>query len=396
MSKRQVWVITIGGFLSYFLFGFIDNMKGTTIPFILQDAGYSYSEGGTIIFSEYTGFFIATFAAGLLADLFGKKFTLVMSGVCLIFGAIGYASSSGLLMLIVFIFFIGLGLGSLELSGSNVISEVHTHNKGRYLNLLNAFYGVGSIITPIVTGYLLNLGVSWRVVYRYSLFVIVPITMYFLIMRYPKGDAAKEKSEKTDFRGLIRIISQKEVLLMYVVIFAYVAAEIGVATWMVEFVQKAKGVSSSAGAMYLSIHFAGMMIGRLFGSLFVDKLGHLKSLLLFSAMSVFCITLGVFGPSSISIVLAFTGFCFSIIFPTSTAVVSEIPTKNAGTMLGIFFAFGGLGGMVGPWLVGIINDALELKAGMAVNSIFCVIVMTVLIILMGSKTRIRETEEAEN
>lgn len=283
----------------------------------------------------------------------------------------------------------GLGLGSLELSGSNVISEVHTHHKGRYQNLLNAFYGVGSIITPIVTGYLLNAGVSWRVVYRYSLFVIVPITIYFLIMRYPKGDTAKEKAEKTDFRGLIRIISQKEVLLMYVVIFAYVAAEIGVATWMVEFVQKAKGVSSSAGAMYLSIHFAGMMIGRLFGSLFVDKLGHLKSLLLFSAMSVFCITLGVFGPSSISIVLAFTGFCFSIIFPTSTAVVSEIPTKNAGAMLGIFFAFGGLGGMVGPWLVGIINDALELKAGMAVNSIFCVIVMTVLIILMGSKTRIR-------
>ena len=126
MSKRQVWVITIGGFLSYFLFGFIDNMKGTTIPFILQDTGYSYSEGGSIIFSEYTGFFIATFVAGLLADLFGKKFTLIMSGICLIFGAIGYASSSNLIVFIVFIFFIGLGLGSLELSGSNVISEVHS------------------------------------------------------------------------------------------------------------------------------------------------------------------------------------------------------------------------------------------------------------------------------
>lgn len=391
MSKRQVWVITIGGFLSYFLFGFIDNMKGTTIPFILQDTGYSYSEGGSIIFSEYTGFFIATFVAGLLADLFGKKFTLIMSGICLIFGAIGYASSSNLIVFIVFIFFIGLGLGSLELSGSNVISEVHSHNKGRYLNLLNAFYGVGSIITPIVTGYLLNSGVSWRAVYRYSLFVIVPITIYFLAMRYPKADIVKEQSEKTNFKEIIQIITRKEVLLMYVVIFAYVAAEIGIATWMVEFVQKAKGVSSAAGAMYLSIHFAGMMIGRLLGSLFVDKVGHLKSLLIFSVMSIFCITLGVFGPSSIAIVLAFTGFCFSIIFPTSTAVVSEIPTKNSGTMLGIFFAFGGLGGMAGPWLIGVMNDVFGLKSGMAVNIVFCIIVMTALIIRMSSKVKSRDT-----
>lgn len=72
-----------------------------------------------------------------------------MSGICLIFGAIGYASSSNLIVFIVFIFLIGLGLGSLELSGSNVISEVHSHNKGRYLNLLNAFV-VSVLLLPLL------------------------------------------------------------------------------------------------------------------------------------------------------------------------------------------------------------------------------------------------------
>lgn len=393
LDKRKVWIITIGCFLSYFLFGFIDNLKGTTIPKILEDVGYNYSEGGTIVFSEYTGFFISTFLAGLLADLFGKKFTLIMAGACLILGVIGYASSSNLILFITFIFFIGLGLGSLELSGSNIISSIHTQHKGRYLNLLNAFYGIGSVITPVLAGFLLSSGTSWRMVYRYSLIVIIPITVYFLLMKYPKESPVKEKDEKADLKAFLQIISKKEVLLMYVVIFAYVATEIGMATWLVEFFQKAKHISVTASSMYLSIYFVGMTAGRLLGSLFVDKVGHLKSLLIFSTMAAICITVGIFGPPSIAFVLVFTGFCFSIIFPTSTAVVSEIPSKNSGTMLGIFFAFGGLGGMIGPWLIGIVNDALGLKLGMFMNVLFCIIVMFSLIILMGYQSKKKEPKE---
>ena len=63
MGKRQIWVITAGCFLSYFLFGLIDNMKGQTLPALMDDVGCGYSIGGTIVFSEYTGFFIAAFIA---------------------------------------------------------------------------------------------------------------------------------------------------------------------------------------------------------------------------------------------------------------------------------------------------------------------------------------------
>ena len=76
-----------------------------------------------------------------------------------------------------------------------------------------------------------------------------------------------------------------QVRLLYLAIFAYVAAEIGVATWMVDFLQKSRHISVVESSMYLSVHFAGIAVGRLFGSLFVDRLGHLQSLLLFSVLS---------------------------------------------------------------------------------------------------------------
>ena len=83
MGKRQKWMITIGCFFSYFLFGAVDNMKGSVLPVLLQDVGFDHSLGGMIISSEYTGFFLATFLAGLIADRFGKRVTLIMAGLSL-------------------------------------------------------------------------------------------------------------------------------------------------------------------------------------------------------------------------------------------------------------------------------------------------------------------------
>ena len=79
--------------------------------------------------------------------------------------------------------------------------------------------------------------------------------------------------------------------------------------------------------------------------------------------------------------LVFVGFGFSVIFPTATAIVSKIPSESPGTMLGIFFACGGLGGMAGPWLVGIVNEMFGLKSGMMVNVGYCVVMLMILIYL---------------
>jgi len=42
MTKSKKWTITGGCFLSYFLFGFIDNMKGPVLPNLLSDMNFNY------------------------------------------------------------------------------------------------------------------------------------------------------------------------------------------------------------------------------------------------------------------------------------------------------------------------------------------------------------------
>jgi fucose permease len=63
---------------------------------------------------------------------------------------------------------------------------------------------------------------------------------------------------------------------------------------------------------------------------------------------------------------------FSIIFPTATAAVSDLHQENMGTILGLLFTFAGVGGMLGPWIVGVSSDWVGIQMGFGMILIFCI------------------------
>ncbi|MCC8165870.1 MAG: hypothetical protein LIQ31_06915, partial [Planctomycetes bacterium] len=48
-NRIRIIAMTIGAFLTFFTFGFIDVLKGSTLPAVLDEMGYSYSRGGVIV-----------------------------------------------------------------------------------------------------------------------------------------------------------------------------------------------------------------------------------------------------------------------------------------------------------------------------------------------------------
>ena len=235
----------------------------------------------------------------------------------------------------------------------------------------------------MIAGLFLDQGVSWRLIYRSGLLIAVPAAVYFVLLRWPASfrhaGNAKETSAPSpgSFRESAtsarhpRRARSLAVLSMNLSNFAYMAAEIGTATWLVDFYCHVKHFSILEASTGLSLFYIGITLGRLCGSLFVDRAGHVRSILAASLLAAICILGGIVGPESLALLTSASGFCYSIIFPTSTAVISEISSGHTGRTLGIFLAFGGLGGMFGPWIVGIVNDLAGLETGLAFNCLFC-------------------------
>ncbi len=384
-TQNKTLLITSICFLAFFLFGFTDNLKGPTLPAMLAELHINYRTGGNIFFGQYLGFLIATMVTGIIADKFGLKSVLVFAGVCLAIGVSGYSIFQNTALLSSSLFVIGLGLGAFELGPNAIIVQLYKERKGLFLNLMAVMHGFGSLAAPLFAGWLFTSGVSWRVVYRWDLVLIALFLGIVLFLIFPKS----EEKTQIDFKQIPKIAFKGKLPLFYLAIALYVAAEIGFASWLVTYLQEIKRFSVLTSNQALSIFFAMLMFGRLIGGFFVHRLGYLRSILFAALGAVICLAIGTL--TSYTFFLPLTGFFFSIVFPTLTAAVSDDFTENANTILGTLFTFAGVGGMLGPWLIGWIGTAFGLQAGFSVNLVVTTLFLISVIVLMkgsqnGSKT----------
>ncbi|HHW89131.1 MAG TPA: MFS transporter [Chloroflexi bacterium] len=378
LSATHLWLLTAGGFYAFFIFGFIDNLKGATLSALLPDLGFSYGEGGVVLFGAYLGFMVATLLTGILADMAGIKIVLLLAGLSLTLGLAAFSVGSSLWLLTAALFVVGLGLGSIEVGGNALIVDLHPRDRGRYLNLLAVFHGVGSFVVPLLAALLLSYSFSWRQIYQLSITLAVGLALLFAIARYPRTPTS---GDGLSLRVLFATGFTRRMTWYYLLITVYVAAEIGVAAWISEYLQRVKGFSNDAGSLYLSLFFAAIMLGRLAGSFVVERIGYLTIMLIATLAAIASLSLGLLGPPWLTILIPLTGFFFSIMFPTATAAVSTLPLANLGAILGVLFTFGGLGGALGPWLIGVMADIVGLERAFALTIVFCLVMLVSLLML---------------
>ena len=385
-SRVSLVFITAGAFFAFFVFGFADNLKGPIIPEMLSSLNLSYSQGSNILLLSYLGFMIATLIAGNLADRIGNRAVMAMAGVVLAIGIGGTGFASGVSVLYVTFFLLGFGLGTIEIAANGIIVDSYPRRSGFYLNILAFFHGAGSMLAPLFAGKMIADGAQWNSIYKMIIFLPLILAISFFAARFAKGRVKKESSHKaiSDSKGFLSVIN-KELMLFCILIAAYVAAEIGIASWIVEFLQKEKGYSVVKSSLFLSLYFGFITGGRLLGSTIVDKIGHIRILRITSIASIVFLIAGIFSSNSLAFILPVTGFFFSIIFPTITAVASERHNENRGAVLGVLFFFAGLGGTIGPWAVGSVAELAGIKWGMSINVLFSVIMVFTLILIKVNK-----------
>ncbi|MBX2997009.1 MAG: MFS transporter [Caldilineaceae bacterium] len=379
-SSSLLWLMTAGGFFSFFVFGFIDNLKGPTLPALLREMEFSYAQGGGILFGAYLGFVIATLLTGPLADLAGNRAVLILAGVLIGVGILGFSVVSSYALLFGMMVVIGLGIGAIEVGGNALIVSIHRNAQGRYLNLLATFHGIGSLIVPLYAAWLLQAGISWRQVYQFALPLALLLALCFMLTPVPRPQKAER--DGFDLATLRRNGFSPSMLWFYATIALYVSTELGIGAWLVEYLIQSKAFDLSIASLYLSGFFLAIMIGRITGSLIVERIGYLRSTLLAVIGGLVCLLIALLGPPSLAIFLPLSGFFFSIVFPTITAAVSALHPKNTGTVLGLLFAAGGIGGALGPWAIGVTSDMVGIDWGFGLTALFCAgIIFTLLVLL---------------
>jgi FHS family L-fucose permease-like MFS transporter len=144
--------------------------------------------------------------------------------------------------------------------------------------------------------------------------------------------------------------------------FAYVGAQVGVASFVIRFSQHMiSGTPEKTAAHYLQMHLVGFMIGRFAGSAIMKTIPAPRLLGIFAAGSLVCLCVVMFGMGSVPVwAIVLVGFFHSIMFPT----IFALGVKNLGpyTKLGSsLLVMAIIGGAIVPALMGLISDASNIQ-----------------------------------
>jgi len=381
LVERRTLTATFAGYgvdgFDYMIYTFI-------IPTLLAAWGMSKAQAGYIATGALLTSAVGGWAAGVLADRFGRvrvlQWTVLWFAVFTFLS--GFTDSFGQL------FFTramqGFGMGGEWAVGSVLISEtISAKHRGKAAGLVQSSWAVGWAVSAICFWGMyavLPAAQAWKALFWIG---IIPALLILYLRRNLDEPAiyltARAKARETgNYANFLRIFHPE---LLRTTLFASLLATgmqgayYSVTTWLPTFLKNERHLSVLGTSTYLLVLIAGSFAGYLSSAWLSDAIGRRRCFILFAAMGAVLVLLYTQIPitDNLMLVLGFPfGFFLSGIFSGMGAFLSELyPSDVRGSGQGFCYNFGRAIGAVCPALIGFLSTSLPLGQTIGWISAIC-------------------------
>ena len=243
--------------------GLPDSLFGVSWPVLHTEFGIpeSFASVYSVIISVCTGG--VSFVSGWLIRKFGTGKVTLVSILITALGLVGISFSPNIYLMLLFSVIMGYGAGAIDTGLNNFVS---LHYKAQHMNWLHCFWGVGVTVSPMIMAqFLTGETGSWRGGYRVVAIMQVVIALLVLVTlpKWKKSEVAvaAESEEKSD-KKLIDILKTKGMMTSILSLGLYCTMEFLLGTWGATFIVNTLGLSPDTAAMWVSLYYGGIMLGR--------------------------------------------------------------------------------------------------------------------------------------
>ena len=202
MKKTNVPIVTLAIFMTTFMTAIEGTIVSTAMPTIVSDLdGLEIMNWVVSIFLLMTA--VSTPLYGKLADSIGRKPVFLFGIALFVIGSSLCGLAQNMIELILFRVIQGLGSGAVQPVAITIIADLYTLQKrATMLGLSSGFWGVASVIAPLLGGFIVqHLSLHW-VFYINVPIGIIAFLLVLVYLREPKH----KSSSKLDLQGTIWLV----------------------------------------------------------------------------------------------------------------------------------------------------------------------------------------------
>lgn len=380
----------------FFLWALGVNLNDILIPHFRSAFGLNDFESSFIQVAFFGGYCLAAYPAGRLMERIGYKRGILTGLLLCATGALLFLPASAIgqySFFLVALFVMACGQSFLEVASNPYVTILGpAASSERRLNFAQSFNAVGAVTAPIIGGlFILNgkeplpnqlaaMNAAQVHAYRaaeassvklpYVVIAAIFLCMAVVIGRTHLPDIVEKRQGHDGANAQKRsegVVAHPHLVKGVVAQFFYVGAQVGVASFVIRFAQRAiPGTTARIAAYYLLGHQLGFMLGRFGGSAAMKKIAPARLLSAFTMGCLVCVLIALLGSGIVPVLaVVLIGFFHSIMFPTIFALsIKDLgPLTKRGSSLLVMAI---LGGAIFPAIMGRISDASNIQAAFVV------------------------------
>ena len=391
MEKKSTpnyrWILLALLAATYFLAQGTRQIFNTVLPQIRVDfAGVGIDDAQLgLVGSAFTLVFgLAIPFGGVLADMFSRKWMIVIGTLFFAAGIFTSGIASGVGLLVVAYGVVNAaGQALLPPSISSLIGQFHVETRATAFSIYQIVFYVGIVVCSCVSGWLSGLGAGgWRK--AFFLFGTVSaawaVALAFLLRDAPhpgSGEAAKASVRE----ALGAVLRKPSALMLMAGLGFYFYAKYGFNTWIINYLQREFPSMTAASASFHGVFwfYLGAVVGVFAGGRVSDRLAASRPQVRFDvnaaglALCVPGLLLSAFAPTAALCVVgtALFGFATGVYDSNIYASLFEVvKPRYRAAAVGVFGCGGSVIGASGPAVLGWMNAHFSMSSGIASLSAF--------------------------
>lgn len=380
-------------YLSFISLGLPDSMLGSAWPAMNVSLNAPLWGAGLVQMLISFCTIISSLNSAKLIRRFGTGKLTAISVATTALALLGFSLAKNYAFLLLMAVPLGLGAGAVDAGLNNYVA---LHCEAKHMSWLHCFWGVGTIIGPMILSAVLRVGGSWATGYRaVGLIQCAVSVLLFATLGMWKYSNIQQEEHGAKALSVWEVLSLPGAKAGMVTFLCYCAVESTLGLWGATYISQVRGVDEATAASFGAMFYIGITVGRAISGFMAMKLLPKQMVRVGQALlALGCIFMMIPAGSTLSgIGLVVCGLGCAPIYPN---IIQDTPvnygTENSQAAIGVQMAFAYVGSTFLPSIFG----ALAGVGGYGLLPYFAIGICVLMTVLFGIQKKIVETEVKTN